>query len=202
MALFIDIRPYKLEEIPSDIHSRIPDVTRLAVETGVVDSPNKLYVRELKPKDIYDQFSGKTDVTLALANNYEWKWTWSGLTSVPSEISLVDVPSNVLRDWTRVARIWFIEIYEPIDGVIQEIRFYKQNNIALSIDTSLFDTYETSMLTFKPEITYSRKDVGLKITAVVKTADGSVRFRFGGLTALPVGEAGEPNPKVITTARL
>jgi len=199
MAFRIDIRPYTKEELLADIASYAPQVLQKAVETNVIDSPRKGFVRELKPKD-FGVFRGKEGVTIALDNDYEWKWSWSGATA-GAEVTLLEVSADVLRDWTRAMKAWYLVLYEPAAD-IAELRFYKQNNIAVAINFDFFDIFNASMIRFKPEIGYDRTDTGIKITAVVKTADGSARLAIGGLVALPVGIKGEPNPLVVSTAKV
>ena len=200
MAFRIEVYPYTKEELISDVAAKTPEVIKKGVETNVFETPAKGLARELKPKDIYDFFNGKTGVTLALANNYEWKWTWSGATA-GSEVTLIEVPASVLRDWTRSCVMWYLVLYQPTDD-IAELRFYKQNNIGVTVNFDFFDIFNTSMIRFKPEVWYDRTETSMKITAVVRSADGTVRFALGGLVSLPIGESGEPNPLVISTAKV
>lgn len=200
MSYAIEIRPITPEEILQERPKIDAEVRDMALSAKIADSPEKLIIRDLMPRDLYDPFHGKTDVTLALANNYQWKWTWSGATA-GSEVTLIEVPANVLQDWSRAVKIFYLALYDP-NPKVSELRFYKENVVAVSVPMDCFDRYGTLLVTFRPRIGYTKTDTSLKITAIVEEADGELWLELGGRAGLPTGIAGEPNPKVIEKGRV
>jgi len=196
----IEIKPYSVEDLLRERPAIDSEVVNLALGAKIADDPGKLVVRDLLPRDIYTEFSGKSGVTLNLSNSYEWKWTWSGATA-GSELTLVEVPSSVLADWYRATKIFYLVLYDPAPK-LSELRFYKENNVAVSIPMDAFDQFGAMMITFKPRITYTKTDTSLKVTAIPKESSGTVYLALGGRVALPTGISGEPNPKVIASGTI
>lgn len=200
MAFSVEVKPLSVDELIQLKARADENVKNLALSAKVADSPSKLVIRDLLPRDIYSEFNGKSGVTLNLANSYEWKWSFSGATA-GSELTLIDVPSSILADWYRAAHIFYLALLDPAPK-FSEIRFYKENNVVVNVPLDSFDEFGTMMIHFKPNVTYTRTDTSFKVTAIPTDSSGEVYLVLGGRVALPTGISGEPNPKVVAAGRI
>jgi len=203
MAVALDVYPLTLEEIVRRREEIDNKIAQMAVEARVVDTPTKLLLRDARPRDFYDM-SGTSGVTVLLSNGRVWTWSITGATA-GTEKTIVEIPSSAMSDWNRVSYFWYFAFYDPsLIEYISEIRFYKENVMALSFPVDVLDELptETILLGFKPSISYRKTDTQLKITVMPEATSATFDLKFGGRTALPVGKSGEPNPGVLVKGRV